>query len=95
MTEEFVKAHHERWDGYGAPDHRRGKEIPLGARVLAAAETYDSFRTGLSPFQGPNSVEDAAAYLRSLAGNILDPKVVNILLYVAGERDTSDRARAG
>ena len=95
MTEEFVRAHHERWDGYGAPDHRRGKEIPLGARVLAAAETYDSFRTGLSPFQGPNTQEDAALYLRSLAGNVLDPKVVTILLNVAGERDTSDRARAG
>lgn len=88
---EFVQAHHERWDGKGARNQRKGSEIPLGGRILAAAETYDSVRSGLRPFEVPSSQKNAAAYLKSLAGNILDPRVVTTLLSVAGEHDTGDR----
>ncbi len=88
LIAEFVRSHHERWDGEGAPDHLRGMSIPLGARVLAAAETYDSVRAGLNPFEAPRSREKAAEYLRTLAGNALDPEVVTVLLQVASVQDT-------
>lgn len=94
MIGEFVQAHHERWDGKGAHNQRKGTEIPLGGRILAAAETYDSVRSGLRPFEVPSSQGKAAAYLRSLAGNILDPRVVTTLLRVAAEHDKDDWARS-
>lgn len=92
MIAEFVRAHRERWDGKGAHNERKGKDIPLGGRILAAAETYDSVRSGLRPFDVPRSQDDTAAYLRALAGNVLDPKVVTILLKVAPEHDMDGRA---
>lgn len=92
MIAEFVRAHRERWDGKGAHNQRKGKEIPLGGRILAAAETYDSVRSGLRPYEVPRSQKDAAAYLKALAGNVLDPKVVTTLLKVAPEHDMDGRA---
>ena len=92
MIADFVQAHRERWDGKGVHDQRKGTQIPLGGRILAAAETYDSVRSGLRPFEVPRPQRDAVAYVKSLAGNVLDPKVVATLLRVAAEHDKDDRA---
>jgi hypothetical protein len=81
---EFVREHHERWDGEGVPDHRRGRTILLGARILAAAEIYDSVRMGMAP-DSPTSYARTADHLTALAGNSLDPEVVKVLLQVAAE----------
>lgn len=84
----FVRAHHEDWDGQGFPDRLGGEAIPLGARILAAAELYDSARAGLRPFERPRSPEEAADYLTSVSGTALDPRVVPVLLEVAREHET-------
>jgi diguanylate cyclase (GGDEF)-like protein len=41
----LVRSHHERWDGGGYPDGLSGEDIPLGARILALANTYDALRS--------------------------------------------------
>jgi len=92
MIGEFVRAHHERWDGQGYPDHLHGKAIPLGARVLAAAEIYDSVRFGLSPAEGARSTENAGRHLEHLAGHSLDPRVVTVLLGVTKEWEQNGQA---
>ncbi len=79
----FVRAHHEHWDGSGMPDHLHGEGIPLGARILAAAEVYDSRRSGLDPLDAPATPDEAARHLTALAGSILDPRVVAAFLAVA------------
>ena len=86
MIAEIVRSHHERWDGKGGPDRKVGMAIPLGARILAAAAIYDCALEGLRPFEFPRSQEDAASYLISLAGTVLDPKIVMVLLRVAAEQ---------
>jgi hypothetical protein len=91
LIEQFVRAHHERWDGEGVPDHLRGRMIPLGARILTAAETYDSVRMGMAP-DSLTSYEHAADHLTALAGRALDPEVVEVLLQVAAE--PSDNLKA-
>jgi HD-GYP domain-containing protein (c-di-GMP phosphodiesterase class II) len=80
LLAEFVRGHHERWDGQGVPDHKQGTAIPLGARIIAAAEIYDSALAGLAPFEAPRSPQAAADHMISLAGTALDPKVVMTLL---------------
>lgn len=90
LIAEFVRAHHERWDGSGAPNQLGGEAIPLGARILAAAEIYDSLRAGLSPFETCWSREDAENYLVTIAGSVLDPRVTTAFLQVAKEKDPSN-----
>ena len=74
----FVRSHHERWDGQGYPDKLRGDTIPLGARVLAAAEIYDALTTS-RPYQEKMPPEVAAERMRDLAGSVLDQNVYKAL----------------
>ena len=87
MVANFVRAHHKRWDGKGDPDREQGNAVPLGARILAAAEIYDSALEGLSPYEQPLSRQEAASHLISLAGTVLDPRVVMALLSVVSEQE--------
>jgi response regulator RpfG family c-di-GMP phosphodiesterase len=42
----LIRAHHERWDGQGFPDGLRGEAIPLGARILSVADSFEDLRHG-------------------------------------------------
>ncbi len=73
---EAVLYHHERYDGTGYPEGLKGEEIPLLARVLAIAETYDALVTP-RPYRPEPLTRDAAyVVLREAAGFQLDPSLV-------------------
>ncbi|MBK9153356.1 MAG: diguanylate cyclase [Chloracidobacterium sp.] len=74
-----VRHHHECWDGSGYPDGLSGTDIPITARILAVADTYDALR-GSRPYRPAVSREDASNFLRSRAGSQFDPNVVNTFL---------------
>ena len=74
----FVRNHHERWDGQGYPDHLKGEQISLGARILAAAEIYDALTTA-RPYQEKMPPDVAVERMRDLADNVLDPAVYHAL----------------
>jgi response regulator RpfG family c-di-GMP phosphodiesterase len=75
---EYVKSHHEHWDGSGYPDGLKGEEIPIGARILCAAEIFDAI-TSPRPYQTPMDPERATELLYKLAGQTLDRRVVDAL----------------
>ncbi|HEY3175789.1 MAG TPA: HD domain-containing phosphohydrolase [Candidatus Polarisedimenticolia bacterium] len=96
----MVRHHHERYDGSGYPGHLVGLEIPLGARILAAADTFEAL-TSERPYRCGLPVRDAVSYLERNAGTLFDPRVVRVLVehhtefedsVLAEERQT---ARAG
>jgi putative nucleotidyltransferase with HDIG domain len=72
---EIVNHHHERYGGGGYPDGIAGDEIPIGSRIIAAADTYDVM-TSRDSYRRPVSSEAALAELRRVAGTQLDPVVV-------------------
>lgn len=72
---ELVRLHHERWDGSGYPDGLKGEDIPVGARVLNAAETYDALTT-TRPYREKILPDEAVSHLQGLAGKAIDPGVV-------------------
>lgn len=76
-----VRHHHERWDGEGYPDRLRDVHIPLAARIIAVAESYDAMGRG-SAYQASRSEEEAVAELRRGAGTQFDPAVVQALVAV-------------
>jgi diguanylate cyclase (GGDEF)-like protein len=79
----LVRGAHERWDGTGYPDRLAGEEIPLGARVVFACDTYAAM-TAPRPYRDALPEEEARAELRRVAGTQLDPRVVDALLAVIG-----------
>ncbi len=76
---QLVLCHHERWDGKGYPLGLRGDDIPLGARILAVADYFDSM-TRDRPYHKGVSRELAVAMLRQEAGRALDPRLVQAFL---------------
>lgn len=74
-----IKHHHEMWDGNGYPDKLSGDEIPLTARVLAVADTYDTLR-GARPFRPAVSRDEAKNILMKRAGTQFDPAIVRVFL---------------
>jgi putative two-component system response regulator len=82
-----VRHHHERWDGTGYPDGLRGEEIPIGARVIGAAEVFDALSTSRA-YQEKLSPEKAIERIADLSGTVLDPKVYDALASVVARRRT-------
>jgi HD-GYP domain-containing protein (c-di-GMP phosphodiesterase class II) len=84
----LVLHHHERYDGTGYPNRLAENAIPLGARLLAAADALDAMTTD-RPYRSPLDPATAMAELAEGAGGQFDPGVVDVLLqaYRAGELD--------
>jgi hypothetical protein len=80
----LVRSHHERWDGKGYPDKLHGQQIPLGARIIAVADTFDAMTTA-RPYRGPLSKQVAIDEIRNGAMTQFDPKVVASFLHVMEE----------
>ena len=75
---EVILSHHEHWNGTGYPRGLQGEEIPLGARVLAVADAFDSMVRG-RPYRTACSRAEALEELRRHAGTQFDPAVVDAL----------------
>jgi putative nucleotidyltransferase with HDIG domain len=74
-----VLAHHERMDGRGYPDGLLGDDIPVSARILAVAETYDAL-TAPDSYRVPLTAAEAEEELRRVAGTQLDGRLVFLFL---------------
>ena len=83
---EYVRNHHERWDGKGYPDGLKGEAIPLGARIIGTVEIYDALATSRS-YQEKMSPELAVERLGDLSGTVLDPSVLKALRAVVARRE--------
>jgi putative nucleotidyltransferase with HDIG domain len=70
-----VRSHHERMDGKGYPDGLTDPEIPLTARIIAVADTYDAMTTS-RPYRAGLPTESAAAEILASTGSQFCPRVV-------------------
>ena len=89
----YVRSHHERWDGLGYPDGLRGEQIPLGARILAIADAFDAIRSS-RPYKVSFGLSDSIELLRSQAGTLYDPHLVEIFEQHIRELDASAQESA-
>lgn len=80
-----VLHHHEHFNGSGYPHGLRGKEIPLGARIVAVADAYHAMIHD-RPYKTARDHQDALRELRVNAGTQFDPEIVNLFcqLFAAG-----------
>jgi two-component system, cell cycle response regulator len=73
----LVRASHERYDGFGYPDRRQGREIPLGARIIAVCDAFHAMTSDRPYSRGINEGEAVAELCRA-AGTQFDPQVVDV-----------------
>lgn len=86
----LVLHHQERYDGSGYPERLRGDQIPLGARIIAAADAYHAIRSD-RPYRSGRTHREAMRELERCSGTQFDPMVVKALIAAL---DSDDRLRA-
>jgi HD-GYP domain-containing protein (c-di-GMP phosphodiesterase class II) len=81
-----MKSHHERYDGTGYPEHLKGNDIPLIARIIAVADTFDAM-TSDRPYRKAKSDQEAIDELVNNAATQFDGDVVEAFIasYRSGE----------
>ncbi|MBA2754893.1 MAG: HD-GYP domain-containing protein [Chloroflexia bacterium] len=83
---QFVRSHHERWDGNGYPDGLAGEAIPFGARVVGVADAFDALNSHRA-YQAAKEPGAIARIFREGAGKQWDPRVVEALLEVLADHE--------
>lgn len=76
---DIILHHHERYDGMGYPNKLKGKGIPLGARIMAVADTYDAMRA-IRPYRNSMPMENIIDELIKNSGKQFDPEMVYIFI---------------
>lgn len=84
LAAEIALSHHERWDGAGYPNRLAGAQIPLSARIVALADTFDLL-TAIRPFRPEWLFGRARAVIEADAGGHFDPDVVASFVSVIAE----------
>jgi len=72
---EITECHHEKYDGSGYPKNLKGEEIPLSARIVAAADVFDAL-TSKRPYKNAWPIDQAISHLREESGKHFDPDIV-------------------
>lgn len=84
----LVRHHHERYDGWGYPSGLKGDEIPLGARIIAVADSF-SAKVSSRNYRKALAYEKAIRDLQAAAGSQLDPEVVDAFVRLWERRQKS------
>lgn len=84
MAHDIALNHHEKWNGKGYPNGRKGEEIPLVGRVTALADVFDAL-TSKRPYKEAWSTEKAVDLIKKERGQHFDPTLVDVFLEVLPE----------
>ena len=85
----YLRHHHERYDGDGYPDKLEGEDIPLGARIIAIADTFDAM-TSDRPYRRSCTVEKALDEIQDCSGTQFDPVLVEAFVKVIRSQAGTD-----
>jgi putative two-component system response regulator len=85
---EIISHHHDHFDGSGLDQRIRGKDIPLGARIVAVADAYQAMISD-RPYRRAMSIPDAIEELVWNSGTQFDPVIANIMIKEIKSRRTS------
>lgn len=84
LISNWLKSHHERYDGKGYPEGLIGEEIPISSRIIALADTYDAM-TSDRAYRGALSHEVAMDEIKKCSGTQFDPMLADLFLGIGEE----------
>jgi len=82
---DVVRHHHESWDGKGYPDGLAGENIPLTARIVTVADSFDAMTTD-RPYRKALSIEEALRRIEQSAGVQFDPRLAKVFVAYVKEK---------
>jgi putative nucleotidyltransferase with HDIG domain len=91
-VDDWIRHHHEHWDGTGYPGGLAGEEIPLASRIILVADAYDAMLSDRS-YRAAMMPGFAIAELKRWSGRQFDPEVVEAALAVLRQEDEAPAAR--
>ncbi|MCX7726659.1 MAG: HD domain-containing protein, partial [Chitinispirillaceae bacterium] len=74
-----IRNHHERWDGNGYPNGKKGAKIPLMARIVSVVDTFDAL-TSRRPYKDPYPIDISCEIIKKERGRQFDPEIVDIFV---------------
>ena len=80
----IVFKHHERFDGKGYPEKKKGSEIPIEAQIVSAADVYDALTTNKRSYRKEASQEELLKIFEEMRGHNFDPRIIDALFEVVG-----------
>jgi len=89
----YIQHHHEHFNGNGYPDGLAGDRIPLGSRIIAITDSYDSM-TSDRPYRKPIPNREAKEELLKCAGGQFDPRLVSIFLDILRGMEGTSQVRS-
>ena len=81
-----ARYHHEKWDGTGYLEGLSGENIPLFARIIGVADTYDTMITD-RPYHKAESKETAMKEIERCGGTQFDPEIAKIMIEIMKQED--------
>jgi len=78
---DYILAHHERWDGMGYPKGLKGSEIPIYARIISVADSFDAM-TSDRAYRKAMSFQQAKQEIIKFSSVQFDPSVVKVFLEI-------------
>ena len=87
-----IRNHHETWDGTGYPDSLTGDQIPMVARIIGVADTFDAMTT-TRPYQQAMTLDYVLQKMQSMSGSRFDPVVVEAFIAAVEAGDISPPTR--
>lgn len=78
---DVVYYHHEKWDGTGYPTGKKGKDIPLPARIFCIVDVWDAL-TSERPYKKAWTIEKALEYIHEQTGKQFDPDIVEAFIKI-------------
>ena len=90
---EVARSHHERYDGKGYPDGLKGEEIPVQARIVAVADSYDAM-SSRRIYRDALTREQILEELRENSGTQFDPEIARVMIRMLeeGKVEITDKA---
>ncbi|MBE5881418.1 MAG: HD domain-containing protein [Lachnospiraceae bacterium] len=79
IAKNMARHHHEKWNGAGYPDHKKGEDIPLEARIMAVADVYDAL-VSKRCYKEPMSFEKAYQVMMDSMGSHFDPQMQEVFV---------------
>ncbi len=79
MAHEIALYHHERWEGGGYPEDRKGEDIPVAARIVALVDVYDALSQD-RVYRKAYPLEEVLKSMRQSSGSHFDPQFLDLFL---------------